>query len=71
MLQSGTNFCQLPKLKIEKCQCSSEREFYELIKTHLPFIHSAIFVVVIHSYGYLKNRGLFWDTLYAFFFLHL
>ena len=33
-----------------KFQCSSEREFPELFKTHLTFIYSAIFVVVREAF---------------------
>ena len=41
--------------QIEKFQCSSEREFPELFKTHLTFISGAIFVGIMAN----SNMGAF------------
>ena len=43
--------------QIEKVQCSAEREFPELFKTHLTFISGFILVVVMAS----SNIGPFWE----------
>ena len=52
-----TPISQLPKVQIEKVQCSTEREFPELFKTYLTFISGLILVVVMAS----SNMGTFWE----------